>query len=122
MSETKDVLDKWDGRLYCRTLKNKLGYRQLTKPLPCGNSYIPTNFVWNGSSSGLFRGIFPQWKHPIASCRHDWRCALAKNKEERKLADKLFKQDVGIGGTKFEQIIGYIGVRLGAFLGIGNNF
>lgn len=116
----KEDDNAWDHQIYMTTLPNELGYRKLTKPLLCGEGYIPDTFVWNGSSSGIFAWLFPRWKHPIASCRHDWRCSIARNADERRLADELFRDDVSKGGTKFEELIGYAGVRLGAYLGIGN--
>lgn len=116
----------WDGCIYMKSVKGDLGWRELTKPLLCGDGYIDPPFRWNGASSGIFQYLlifnFPKWKHPIASCRHDFRCSIAKNKEERKLADELFRKDVGIGGTKWEQVKGYAGVRIGAFFGIGVNY
>ena len=95
---------------------------ELTKPLRCGTGFIPVGFRWNGASvNPLIRGLFPRWKHPIASCRHDFRCGLAqRHKALRKRADVLFKQDTGVKGNKFEQVIGYWGVRCGAFFGIGS--
>lgn len=122
----KEDENAWDGIIYMKSIKGDLGWRELTKPLLCGDGYIPEAFQWNGASSGPFQYgwmfNFPKWKHPIASCRHDFRCAIAKNKKERLEADRLFREDIGIGGTKWEQIIGFLGVRVGAFLGIGNNF
>lgn len=124
--ETARVLADWDGTIKMRSVRSNLNLRELLEPLPCGDDFVPLCFRWNGSSSGIFQFgwvfNFPRWKHPIASCRHDWRCAIAKNKEERKIADELFREDIGIGGTKWEQLKGYWGVRLGALLGIGNNF
>jgi hypothetical protein len=124
--ETELVLKGWDRKIYMSSVPGKPDHMQLTKPLPCGESFIPTKFVWNGSSSGPLRNMpiigFPKWKHPIASCRHDFRCSIAKNKEERKIADKLFREDIGIRGTKWEQLKGYWGVRIGAILGIGSNY
>lgn len=123
VKETEEVLKYWDGCVWTKTVKGDLGCRELTKALPCGEGFIPAGFRWDGASVGMFEYLyflsFPKWKHPIASCRHDWRCAKAKTKEERKIADKLFKEDVAIGGTKWEQIKGYAGVRVGAWLGIG---
>jgi hypothetical protein len=116
----------WDGHIYMRDVKETADIMQLTKPLPCGEGEIPAFWSWDGSSSGPLRNMpiigFPKWKHPIASCRHDFRCAIAKTKEERKIADKLFRRDVGIRGTKWEQIKGYLGVRIGAMFGVGSDF
>lgn len=100
----------------------------LTEPLICehwdgSTRYIPTGFGWDGSSVPfIFQGMFPRHRHPIASCRHDWRCAHAKNKAERKWADQEFEKDVGTTSWYVTKKIGYYGVRIGAFLGIGNQF
>jgi len=102
--------------------KGKL--RALDKPLYCKNmdgsdGYIPANFKWNGASSGFFTFAFPRHNHPIATCRHDFRCQNAKTPKERKFADKQFKVDVGTTSSKITQNMGYLGVRIGSFFGIG---
>lgn len=101
-------------------------WRALDKPLPCpmwpgweGPVEVPKNFVWDGNSSGLFAPVYPTWNHPISSCRHDWRCLLAKTPEERLWADRAFRDDVGTTSWWVTKQIGYLGVRLGALLGIG---
>lgn len=83
---------------------------------------IPSDFEWDGNSSGLFAPIFPQWNHPIASCRHDWRCYHAKNAEQRKWADEQFRKDVGTTSWWITKQVGYLGVRAGAMLGIGSRY
>jgi len=118
----EDVIGMWDGLLYTRTVKGKPDRRQLTKPLPCGNALIPVGFIWNGASSGLLRGIFPKWRNPIASCRHDYRCTYATCEAERAFADKMFKQDVARTSWWITALVGYIGVRIGAMLGMGVNY
>jgi hypothetical protein len=76
---------------------------------------IPEGYRWDGSSvPWIFRGLFPRHDHPIASCRHDWRCVNAKNREERAWADKEFEQDVGTTSNYLTKKFGYIGVRIGA--------
>ena len=86
-------------------------------------SLIPPDFIWDGASvPWAFQGIFPRHNHPIASCRHDYRCKNAQNAAERKFADDQFKIDVGTTSWKITAQVGYIGVRIGAFLGIGSNF
>ena len=126
--ETPEILKGWDGKIHMRSVPGKLDMMELTFPLPCGDSWIPPGYRWNGASVGPLRKLpligFPKWKHPIATCRHDWRCDLARTKKERKIADRLFKRDVSIGQegqliTRWEQFKGYIGVRLGAMFGIG---
>lgn len=76
---------------------------------------VPMDYKWDGSSvPWIFRGIFPRHDHPIASCRHDWRCVNAKNPAERAWADKEFEQDVGTTSNWLTKKFGYIGVRIGA--------
>jgi hypothetical protein len=47
---------------------------------------------------------------------------MATSKAERKFADKEFEKDVGSTSYWITKKVGYIGVRVGAFFGIGNNF
>ena len=114
--------------IYMRNVPGKPNNRALTKPLYCqrfdgSHGSIPTGFEWDGSSVPfLFQGIFPRHRHPIASCRHDYRCGIAKTKDERKWADKEFEKDVGKTSWWITKKVGYLGVRIGAFFGIGNNF
>lgn len=84
---------------------------------------IPFGFQWDGSSVNIFiRGIFPRHRHPVASCKHDYRCGKAKNKKDRAWADKQFQRDVAETSWRITSWMGYAGVRIGAFFGIGNNF
>lgn len=112
---------------FMRTVPGYPHHRALTQPLPCKNfdgtdGFVPVDFAWDGSSSGLFAPLFPRWNHPIASCRHDWRCLHAKNKAERKWADQEFKKDVERTSWKITSWLGYAGVRVGAFMGIGVSY
>ena len=127
--ETPEVLANWDGKIQMRSVPGRLDFMELLFPLPCGNDFIPKGFCWNGASVGPLRRIpligFPRWKHPIATCRHDWRCEIATTKEQRKIADRLFRRDIAVGQedkkltTWWEQTKGYIGVRIGALFTMG---
>ena len=119
-----DVEREWhDGEIHMRSVKGEPLRRALDQPLSCGESECEIDFDWDGSSiPWLFRGIFPRHRHPKASARHDKRCGLAKNKEERKFADVRFSRDVGKTSWRVTKYIGYFGVRVGALLGIGSNF
>lgn len=121
-----DIEIGWDGRIYMRSVPGKLDVMELTQPLPCGNGLIPAGYQWNGASSGLLRKVivfnFPKWKHPIATCRHDFRCERATSPDDREFADNRFKIDVGKGGTRWEQVKGFFGVRLGAMFGVGSDY
>jgi hypothetical protein len=117
-----------DLLIHMRNVPGTDDNRALDAPLPLlmpdgSESEVPKDFVWNGSSVPLiFQGIFPRHNHPIASCRHDFRCKNAKNRWERKFADDQFQIDVGTTSWWITKKVGYIGVRIGAFFGIGNNF
>ena len=111
--------------IYMRNDARGPKYRVLTAPLPCedfdhSEAYVPTHFMWDGSSVPfIFRGLFPRHNHPIASCRHDWRCRRAKNAAQRKWADQQFEKDVGTTSWWITKKLGYLGVRAGALLGVG---
>lgn len=110
--------------IYMRNVPDKPLHRALTAPLRLNRlgAEIPAGFEWDGSSSGIFRGVFPKWRHPIASCRHDWRCQHAKNAAERKEADQRFRDDVGATSWWITKQVGYAGVRIGALFGVGVNY
>lgn len=99
--------------------------RRLTQPLPAlcpdgTTEMIPAGFEWDGSSvPWLFQGLFPRHRHPVASCRHDWRCRHAKTPAERKWDDGQFRIDVGRTSWWITKQVGYAGVRIGAWLGVG---
>lgn len=121
MYPTEDVI-------YMRTELENPHNRILTRALFCKEydgsmGIINPEFKWDGSSVPyVLQGIFPRHRHPIASCRHDYRCGKAKSREERKWADKEFESDVGETSWWITKKLGYVGVRIGAMLGIGNNF
>ena len=115
--------------IYMQSVPGEPDMRKLSSPLPyfdinTGPNFVPAGFSWDGSSvpmRGMF-GLFPRHRHPIASCRHDYRCSIARNDKERKFADEEFRKDVGSTSWWITKQAGYIGVRIGAFFGIGNNF
>lgn len=116
--------------IYMRNVpgKGNQHLRALTASLACkamdGSwEVIPAGFQWDGSSvPWVFQGFFPRHRHPIASCRHDWRCGRAKNAAERKFADDEFKRDVGRTSWWITKQVMHLGVRVGAALGIGSNY
>jgi hypothetical protein len=111
--------------IFMRNVPNKPRNRVLTEPLKYvryggGVGLIPSGFEWDGSSvPWIFQGFFPRHWHPIASCRHDWRCKKAMTPEERLFADKEFERDVGTTSWWITKKVGYLGVRIGAFFGVG---
>lgn len=87
------------------------------------DGFVPVDFESDGSSvPEVFRGLFPRHRHPVAFFRHDYRCSLAKNFAQRKWADQQFEADVGSTSWWITKKIGYLGVRFGALLGVGNRF
>lgn len=116
-----------DDILYMRTVLPRPLNRVLTMPHYCpgidgGQDIIPAGFEWDGASSGLLAPVFPRHNHPIASCRHDWRCGNARNAAERKWADEQFREDVGETSWWITKQVGYLGVRIGALFGVGVNY
>lgn len=116
-----------DDELYMRTILERPQNRVLTLCHYCPGrnntqDMIPNGFEWDGASSGVFALIFPRHNHPIATCRHDWRCSRAKNAQERKWADEQFERDVGETSWWITKKIGYLGVRIGALFGVGVNY
>ena len=115
--ETDTVLKNWNRTINMSFVEDYPDWAELDAELPCGDGWIPSGFQWNGASVGLLRHIpflgFPKWKHPIATCRHDFRCQHAKTWMDRRISDNLFWYDVALGGTRWEQIKGYAGVTLG---------
>jgi len=121
---TENVIPgSWDGEIEISSIKGKTDWMRLIEALPCGDGVIEVGFEYNGASVGPLRFAFPKWKHPISTARHDKRCNVAQTykksnraeyKRLRKIADDMFKVDVGVGGTWLEQQVGYIGVRLGS--------
>ena len=111
--------------IHMRNVPGNDKMRALDAPLPCINfagtpGEVPIDFEWDGSSVPFFlQGIFPRHKHPIASCRHDWRCKHAKSAEERKWADVQYRIDVGRTSWWITKQLGYAGARVGAYLGVG---
>lgn len=117
-----------DDTLYMRTVLERPLNRVLTQPHYClgydgGQDIIPSDFEWDGSSvPWVFQWIIQRHRHPIASCRHDWRCKKAKSAAERKWADEQYKLDVGSTSWKATAVAGYVGVRIGAAFGVGVNY
>lgn len=84
---------------------------------------VPAGFIFDGASTPrLFWSIIPPYKDvKIAACVHDHLCEVAQCKEDRLFADRLFYkmliENPRINDTR--ALIGYVGVRIGAWLGIG---
>ena len=99
---------------------------KLTAPFRAYGMTAPSGYIFNGASSPRFAWwIIPRmYKMLKASCRHDWACENARNWWERLLADIVFflmafyTERLALWRCLF----GLIGVRIGAFLGIGRNY
>jgi len=86
----------------------------------------PVGFEFDGASSPTFAWwVIPRmYKMLKASCRHDWACLNARNWRERLLADIVFflMAFYTEGLALWRCLFGLIGVRIGAYLGIGKNY
>lgn len=83
---------------------------------------VPKGFEFDGASAPrpLYFIIPPYKKTKKAACVHDWNCRNARDREERLIADRLFYKMLTEGGiNKVRASLGYIGVRIGYYLGIG---
>jgi hypothetical protein len=84
---------------------------------------VPKGFNFDGASAPrAFWPAIPPFKNTVEeSCIHDWLCKNAKNKKDRLFADRLFLkmllEDPIINNAR--AILGYAGVRVGAFMGYG---
>lgn len=120
--------DWWDGKVHMSSIPGKLDFMALDHPLPCGDGFIEIGYQSDGATVMFMRSIpflgFPKWRHPMETFRHDKRCEFAAQykktnkplyKKLRKIADVMFKEGIGRGGTWWEQQKGYVGVRIGAF-------
>lgn len=83
---------------------------------------VPAGFKSDGASCPrLFWAIIPPFKRTKkAAFVHDYLCSVAKNKYDRRAADCLFYMILRRNGINIVRAtIGYIGVRIGALIGIG---
>lgn len=111
-------------RIYMSNVPADPDSRILTQPLPLslfegGTGNVPRGFIWDGATIPTvfspFRIVFPRHRHPIATCRHDYRCITAKSYKERRWADKEFEKDVGTTSLWLTKKLGYFGVSTRAF-------
>ena len=116
-------------------------HRELTKPFIFKGEEVPIGYRWNGANSPRWAWcVISPWKHPKASCWHDFKCdqaqqsmARARNAPTqylkiifeneamamRKQADKDFGLMVGNSDGKIIGGMGKAGVRLGSLIGKG---
>ncbi len=83
---------------------------------------VPVDFPFDGASAPrFFWAIIPPFKMTKkAAVVHDWLCRDAKCAYDRKKADELFYvMLLEAGISKARARLGYLGVRLGALMGVG---
>jgi hypothetical protein len=83
---------------------------------------VPKGFVFDGASTPRFLWpIIPPYKRTKkGACLHDYLCRIAECPSDRLAADRLFKEVlIDCGVMKHRADLAYLGVRLGAALGIG---
>jgi hypothetical protein len=136
MPDCPKLLKQWCGDIKMGSVPGKLEWRRLLEPIPCGNDWIPVDFIWDGASSGRWLSpLIPRWRHPIFSCKHDYRNYLIREmlkqgmsmkeaQKLRKISDQLGRDDIMIGQKnkwvgETEALIAYGGMRFGALLRIG---
>jgi hypothetical protein len=86
---------------------------------------IPSGFRSDGASAPRpFWWVIPPFKGTKkAAFIHDYLCSIAKDKYERRAADCLFYIIlIHCGLSKVRASIGYLGVRIGALMGIGVHY
>jgi hypothetical protein len=98
------------------------GFEVLVEPFTAYGITVPAGFSFDGASAPrIFWPIIPPLKGTKkAACVHDWLCMNAKSAMERHVADLLFYMmllEAGLGLVR--SFFGYLGVRIGAFFGIG---
>jgi len=108
--------------LYTRTDSNP-DIEVTTQPYEHKGIVIPEEFVSDGASTPrIFWAIIPPFKRvKKAAFIHDYLCRNAKSVEDRRVADKIFKEML-LEVAKINPVratIGYLGVRLGSFFGVG---
>lgn len=98
----------------------------LSKPFHAYGLTVPAGYTYNGASSPrLAWFIIPRmYKMLKASCRHDYACDQARCWWDRLVADIVFFlmayyiEHLAL----WRCVLGLIGVRIGAFLGIGRRY
>jgi hypothetical protein len=108
-------------RLHTMTLED--GREEVLRDFEVHGVLVPAGFQFDGASTPrVFWSIIPPFKDvKAAACVHDYLCEAAKNRDDRLFADRLFyrmlRENPRINDNR--ALAGYIGVRIGAFAGIG---
>lgn len=106
----------------CTVTVDNTGMEMLIRPFVYKGITVPIGFTFDGASTPrIFWSIIPPYKKTKkAACVHDWLCIHAKNKKDRLKADKIFYGMLKEAGlSRYRCILGYIGVRIGALIGVG---
>ncbi len=121
--------------LYCKTIKGKPGWRELTRDFAYKDADVPAEFQWNGSNpesltegnaikrwfGRVINNLVPRFNGTLkSSCVHDYMCKLAESygmtkraKYIRRKGDNYYKELSEM--SKLNTAIGYGGVRLGGY-------
>lgn len=97
----------------------------LAEPFTAYGVTVPPGFRFDGASAPrVFWSVIPPFKGTKkAACVHDWLCKNAKGPLDRHIADLLFYiMLLEAGLNRVRSFIGYMGVRIGAFFGIGVHY
>lgn len=115
----------FDEEIVCsQGLDNKV--ISLHEPYYAYGETIPKGFTWDGASTpAVARFVIPKLYRVLkASCRHDYGCRKATNPKERFTEDIIFflmcYHVERLAGWRC--ILGLIGVRIGATLGVGTRY
>jgi Protein of unknown function (DUF1353) len=117
------LLDYTDTEMHMHRKRDKPGFRFLDKDCWVMGVLILAGFMWDGASTPkLFRWLVAKFDHSVMSSgMHDKLCGEAKNKGERKRADKLYRRALVVVEefSEFDAWRAYVGVRTGAWWGTG---
>lgn len=110
-----------DARIYCYS--DDPESRTLYRDFSALGETVPSGFKWDGASTpALGRWLIPKFHRSLkSSCLHDWLCLNATSAEARKEADHKYRiMLVEVEGVSaWRALIGYCGVRIGAWWGTG---
>ena len=106
------------NKVYMRAEESGTRSRQLIKALECDSTEIPIGFVWDASLVKALGWVpflsFLEAKYPAEVCRHMFRRQKAASRKEKKIADKLLKEEITEAGFSKDAFLAYWNARLGA--------
>lgn len=97
---------------------------KVSEDFHCKYATVPKDFEWDGNSAPVGLIIKRYSEGFRASLVHDYLCRGAIDAQERKAADEAYRAIlVELGLVDPWRIkLGYLGVRIGAFFGIGVHY